>query len=103
MESPPTQTVTGSDLLATQTLGGGVVGVGLAGGRVGCLPPPVAPAKPPPPRRTTTAAIAITAITTTTTSSEKAPPAPAAAAPAAVGARRVLGVVAVLHDSGTSQ
>src|SRR5674476_442175 len=71
MESPPTQTRTGSDLLATHTLGGGVVGLGLGDAEAAAVwagfgfVPPVFSS--PFPRLTTTAAM-IAATTSTTTS-----------------------------------
>src|SRR5450759_2924300 len=72
MESPPTQTRTGSDLLAPHTLGGGVVGLGLGDAEAAAVwagfgfVPPVFYS--PFPRLTTTAAM-IAAMTSTKTTS----------------------------------
>src|SRR5665647_925796 len=72
MESPPTQTRTGSDLLATHTLGGGVVGLGLGDAEAvwagfAFVPPAFSS---PFPRPTTTTAM-ITATTSTKTTSTR--------------------------------
>src|SRR5450756_411838 len=73
MESPPTQTRTGSDVLATHTLGGGGVGLGLGDAEAAAvradLGPPALPS--PFPRLTTTAAMIAATTSPKTTSTRR--------------------------------
>src|SRR5450756_975243 len=75
MESPPTQTRAGSDVLATHTLGDGVVGLGLGDAEAAAVwagfgfVPPVFSS--PFPRLTTTAAMIAATTSTKTTSTRR--------------------------------